>query len=290
MKTMVQCSPRLVLDPLGLVACLRWRVRAICSSMKRLRFDWIEVGGLLLAAVVVTIVLMPRPRPGTVAPRMIEGELLSGLENRFGKEKYSQGPEEWLIRDFFNDRRDGVFVDVGAYHPVEWSNTYRLERDLGWHGVAIDALKEFAKGYAESRPKSRFFVAFVGETDQGEATLYVDPEQAAVASSDPTFTATFTNKAVPRKVPRRTLDSILRESVIGKVDFVSMDIELGEPDALKGFDLTGYQPELLCIEAHAKTRQAILDTLAAAGYVVVGRYLRVDEANLYFTPGRTAPK
>jgi FkbM family methyltransferase len=256
--------------------------------MKGLSFDGIEVAGLVLMAIVATMFLMPRPAPITIEPRIAEGELLSELEHRFGKDKYSQGPEEWLIRDFFDDRRDGVFVDVGAFHPVNWSNTYRLEHDLGWHGVAIDALKEFAKPYASLRPKSRFFTAFVGDTDQGEATLHVDPEQAAVASADPSFTSTFTNKAVPRQVPRRTLDSILREAGIGKVDFVSMDIELGEPDALKAFNLSEHRPDLLCIEGHAKTRQAILDAMASAGYVVVGRYLRVDQANLYFTPRAAA--
>jgi FkbM family methyltransferase len=256
--------------------------------MKRLSFDWIETAGLVFMAIVATMALMPRPAPITVEPRIDEGELLSKLEHRFGKEKYSQGPEEWLIRDFFNDRRDGVFVDVGAFHPVNWSNTYRLERDLGWHGVAIDALQEFAKPYAALRPKSRFFTAFVGDADEGEATLHVDPEQAAVASADPSFTSTFTNKAVPRQVARRTIDSILREAGIGKVDFVSMDIELGEPDALKAFNLAGHRPDLLCIEGHPKTRQAILDALASAGYVVVGRYLRVDQANLYFTPRAAA--
>jgi len=257
-------------------------------AVKGPRFDWIEVAGLLLLTVAATTALRPHPAAPGAAPHMIEGNLLSELERRFGKEKYSQGPEEWLIRDFFDDRRGGVFVDVGAYHPVVWSNTYRLERDLGWQGVAIDALQEFAQGYRESRPKSRFFTAFVGDADNGEATLHVDPEQAAVASADPTFTATFTEKARPRRVPRRTLNSILQQVGLQKVDFVSLDIELGEPDALKAFDIARYQPDLLCIEAHAKTRQAILNALASADYVVVGRYLRVDSANLYFTTQRLA--
>jgi FkbM family methyltransferase len=255
--------------------------------MRRLRFDAIELAGLVAFAVVATVTLMPaRPNRVSVAPLMAEGELLNQLEARFGREKYSHGPEEWLIRDFFNDRRDGVFVDVGAFHPVNMSNTYRLERDFGWRGMAIDALAEFSSGYAKSRPRSKFVLAFVGDVDQGEATLHVDPDQAVVASSDQAFTAKFTSKAVPRQVPRRTLDSILAEAGIEKVDFVSMDIELGEPDALKAFDLARHRPDLLCIEAHVKTRQAIIDALAAAGYVIVGRYLRVDETNLYFTPKR----
>jgi hypothetical protein len=41
---------------------------------------------------------------------------------------------------------------------------------------------------------------------------------------------------------------------------------------------------LVCIEAHPEVRQEILDYFARNGYVVVGKYLRADIWNLYFTP------
>jgi hypothetical protein len=68
-----------------------------------------------------------------------------------------------------------------------------------------------------------------------------------------------------------------------------MDIELAEPKALRGFDIDRFKPELVCIEAHEEVRQQILDYFARHGYVVVGRYLRADTQNLYFTPLRDAP-
>jgi hypothetical protein len=63
-----------------------------------------------------------------------------------------------------------------------------------------------------------------------------------------------------------------------------MDIELHEPVALKGLDLTLHRPTLVCIEALMPVRQQILDHFARHGYVVVGKYLRADQENLYFTP------
>jgi hypothetical protein len=65
---------------------------------------------------------------------------------------------------------------------------------------------------------------------------------------------------------------------------MSMDIELSEPQALAGFSISRYKPSLVCIEAHAPVRQAILNYFASAGYVVVGKYLRYDVENLYFAP------
>ncbi len=37
---------------------------------------------------------------------------------------YSQFDEELIIRDFFEDRRGGFFVDVGAWLPHKSSTTY----------------------------------------------------------------------------------------------------------------------------------------------------------------------
>ena len=63
-----------------------------------------------------------------------------------------------------------------------------------------------------------------------------------------------------------------------------MDIELSEPKALAGFTIERFKPELVCIEAHPEVRQQILDYFARHQYVVVAKYLRADDKNLYFTP------
>jgi hypothetical protein len=63
-----------------------------------------------------------------------------------------------------------------------------------------------------------------------------------------------------------------------------MDIELHEPQALKGFDIDRFKPSLVCIEALLPVRQQILDYFAEHGYVVVGKYVWMDLENLYFVP------
>ncbi len=192
------------------------------------------------------------------------------------------GLEEWFIRDFLGDIRGGVFVDVGAWDPTKGSNTYRLERDFGWSGLAVDAIEEFAPKYKVIRPKSQFITAFVGDPNCGTATLHVPEQITAVASGTESFVHNFTAKSLPRQVPRRTLDSLLDQAGIVRFDFLSMDIELSEPAALRGFDIERFRPRLVCIEAHGETRQAILDYFAAHGYVLVGKYLPHDRVNLYF--------
>lgn len=78
-------------------------------------------------------------------------------------------------------------------------------------------------------------------------------------------------------------DLLIKENV-DRIDFLSIDVELAEPKVLAGFTVEKYLPMLVCIEAHPEVRQAILDYFAPRGYVVVGKYLRDDVHNLWFTP------
>jgi FkbM family methyltransferase len=251
----------------------------------RKRFDIVDVLTIAAVAVVVSTGMWRRAIPGANSPPgLVEEDVLASVGARYGLEKVSQGPEEWLIRDFFADAKNGVFVDVGAYNPKKWSNTYTLEHDFGWSGIAIDAMQEFATGYRELRPASRFVVAFVADKDVGTKTLFITPKEVATSSGDAAFAHQYSDAPVRREVPVRTLDGILQEFAVSHVDLLSMDIELGEPVALAHFSIEKYRPRLAVIEAQGLVRQAILDYFTRARYVVVGRYLHADTQNLYFRP------
>lgn len=54
----------------------------------------------------------------------------SALRQEYGPDLNSEHAEEWIVRNFFKDAWDGVFVDVGANHHQRFSNTYYLETSL----------------------------------------------------------------------------------------------------------------------------------------------------------------
>lgn len=47
--------------------------------------------------------------------------------------------EQLLVREYFQNKLDGYYVDVGANHPVEESQTWHLEQ-LGWSDLLIEPL------------------------------------------------------------------------------------------------------------------------------------------------------
>jgi FkbM family methyltransferase len=250
----------------------------------QIRLDLLESALLCVFVCIVTWVIS-RPAPAKYESE--QNAFRRVLAARYGPHE-SESVEEWLVRDYFGDRRGGVFVDIGASDYRLQSNTYRLETALGWSGLAVDALPTFAEGYRQHRPRTMFIAAFVGRREGDAATLYVDPSLTQMASADEKFTARFTEKASPTAVRTRTMDSLLDQAKISSIDFLSMDIELHEPEALAGFSIGRFRPALVCIEAHEQVRQAILEYFRVHHYDLVGKYLRVDDLNLWFTPVKTA--
>jgi FkbM family methyltransferase len=89
-----------------------------------------------------------------------------------------------------------------------------------------------------------------------------------------------------RQVRTTTLDAVLGELDVADIDLLSMDIEEHEPQALAGFDLEGFHPALVCIEAHPAVRDALWSYFSRHHYVREDRYLGWDQSNWYFVRGR----
>ena len=209
---------------------------------------------------------------------------LRPFAEKYGPSRNSQFGEEWLIRDFFQDKRGGIFVDVGANHHQLLSTTYYLENALAWSGIAVEPLAQFAEGYAVHRPRTKFRPFFVSDASDQEATLYVLKHKTLVSSADKSFTERWGSNAEAVTTPTITLNDLLTAEKIDRFDFLSMDIETWEPKALAGFDIQRFRPALVCIEAHEEVLQQILDYFTHNQYVLVGKYLKADENNLYFSP------
>ena len=203
---------------------------------------------------------------------------------------YSQGDEEIIIRDFFQDMRAGFFVDVGAAHYRQLSTTYYLEKHLGWSGIAVDALKEYGPNYAIHRPKTEFINVAVTDQSGGTISFYRSDAMRELSSLDRSVAQEHGKQwrndgsTTEVTVPTRTLNELLDDRGIKRIDFLSMDIELSEPAALRGFDIQRFRPRLVCIEASEEIQPHLTKYFFENGYRRIERYLRRDRLNWYFTP------
>jgi FkbM family methyltransferase len=225
------------------------------------------------------------PPPSVAAPASTAPASAAPGSILAGRQLYSQHKEELIARDFFQDRRDGVFLDVGCASPIQDSNTYYLEKHLGWSGIAVDALPEFAQPWERKRPRSRFFNFYVSDHADTVEPFYRAAHRGTSSVRKPQTGPGGKEMASEEiQVPTTTLNKLLDTNGVKRVDFFSIDIEGHEPAALAGFDIERFRPALACVEAKPANRQKILDYFAAHGYRQLERYLEHDPVNYYFAP------
>lgn len=173
--------------------------------------------------------------------------------------------------------RNGYFVDLAAAHPSVLSNTFFLESRLGWRGVLIDGNPIFANLLRQQRV-SQVFECAVTSSNGELVDFRVDNLEGGGLVGD-----SFDNNQKIRgdqlvnakviKVPTRTLESILDEvSAPRVIDYLSLDIEGSEFEALKDFDFLKYKFKCMTIERPPLELDLILDE---HGYIQI-RHFQCD--------------
>jgi FkbM family methyltransferase len=204
------------------------------------------------------------------------------------KQHFSYGKEELIARHFFNDMREGVFLDIGCFRWDEHNVTLYLEKTLGWSGIAIDAQPGLATDWRSNRSRSKFFQIAVSDTTGDSISFYLAGELSSVNEDHLDQFEKMAGKQFP--APQRitvrtiTLDDLLEREGVHHIDFMSMDIEGAELQALAGFDIDRYQPKLIGIEAGSVNREKVIDYFDEHGYQRIDAYLEHDPINWYFKP------
>src|SRR5713226_7824178 len=96
--------------------------------------------------------------------------------DEFSHVSYSQFGEDMVLKKIFQDKPDGFYVDVGAFHPKYYSNTYLLYLK-GWKGINIDATPGSMEAFKRIRPRDCNLEMPIGSRKQ-TLTYYMFEEPA----------------------------------------------------------------------------------------------------------------
>jgi hypothetical protein len=190
---------------------------------------------------------------------------------RYRNKSWAQSGEDLFLAAYFGDRRDGAFVDVGAFHPRRFSNTWRLYR-RGWRGLNIDATPGSMRLFDALRPGDTNVEAVV--SDSPEPVRFSSWGLHAENTMDPAQTRAMRKArgapdAVIEATPR-TLTDLLDASPLRdrRLDLLSVDAEGNDLAVLHSLDWSRYHPRIVIAEVFA----ADVDVLLASGlYAFVTR-------------------
>lgn len=215
-----------------------------------------------------------RRRTGTVCT-ILTNSLLTRLRNgravnltreefRHCVLSFGQFGEDLIVQQLLQARgiQRGIYVDVGAYDPVMFSNTLLLWKS-GFQGVNIDMNAEKIRNFQQARPRDYNVCAAVANGSFAfEAVNAGDTTEAVRIVAD--------GKEGPRTA---TLDEILAASPYAgrPIDYLNIDCEGHDLDVLRSLSLDVYRPAVITIEAlDAASGDATRRHLESAGYVLHG--------------------
>lgn len=172
---------------------------------------------------------------------------------------YSQvGQDKFLYENFFTNKRGGIFVDIGAYDGIFFSNTYFFEKYLNWDGLCIEPNPEIFKQLKINRKCRSIegcicvnsglvpFLKINGRPEMlsGIISLY-DPRHLERIEREVKLYGGSTEIIFAKCY---SLTQLLLDNHLTKVDYLSLDTEGGELEILKSIDFNIIDIDVISVE------------------------------------------
>ena len=180
---------------------------------------------------------------------------LYNFKNKFirlsSKEKeytrfHSQFGEDRYIYEHINLPDKGVFVDVGAGHPIKRSNTYFFEKN-GWTGICIDTDPYQYELLRKYRANAEWAAISNQEGEIDFSRAYLSDYSSLIGKEKYNSIAKVQFKDVIR-VPCFKLETILTKHKIDHIDILNIDVEGTELEVWNSFNYTKHKPRIVVIE------------------------------------------
>jgi FkbM family methyltransferase len=215
-------------------------------------------------------------------PSFISRELRLRQEKNLSVEHltYSQEGEDRVLFRLLEEKGIGFYVDIGAHHPVRFSNTF-LFYLMGWKGINIDAMPGSMDAFHTLRPRDINLELPISSKEQllkyysfNEPALNTFSEEEAKKQDGKgsyKIIQTFEMETHPLV---DVLDKYLEANQ--KIDVMSIDVEGLDFDVLKSNNWEKYMPEIILIESLRVSLERIHENeififLKDRGYTIIAK-------------------
>lgn len=205
--------------------------------------------------------------------------LLRGDPNLKSRPCYAQDGEDLILDRLLEGQSVGFYVDVGAHHPVRFSNTY-LFYLRGWRGINIDAEPGSMRSFNRYRQRDLNIECGVA-SQQGILSYYRFDEPALNTFNE--AEAKLKNRPPYHLIEQidvevRRLDELLDEYLPSKqeIDFLSIDAEGMDLEVLQSNNWKKFRPRFVLAETLrtnmlSLTECPVVQFLCDVGYTPVSK-------------------
>lgn len=158
---------------------------------------------------------------------------------------YSQCGEDKFIVNFFKKNKEGSYLDIGAFNPIKYNNTFMLYKN-GWSGTNIDLNQTSIDLFNILRPNDKNICAAVSNKVK-KVKVYIENIFSPLNTISLNRSKEL-NKVNIRKNSYYVKTKKINDIVKNKFDFLNIDIEGMDFEVLKSINLDFYKPLLICTE------------------------------------------
>ncbi|WAK02054.1 FkbM family methyltransferase [Methylobacter sp. YRD-M1] len=163
---------------------------------------------------------------------------------------YAQNFEDVMLWRALKHVQNGVYIDVGAQHPVI-DSVSKAFYEHGWRGIHIEPVPAYAELLRKDRPDETVLQVALADAE-GVLELNVIPDTGLSTAVDVYAQRHQVERGYELQqiqVPVMTL-KVATKSVVGKdVHWLKIDVEGLEEKVLKGWDSKTLRPWIMVIEA-----------------------------------------
>lgn len=169
------------------------------------------------------------------------------------KKSYSMEGEDLVLMKILKDIDSGFFIDAGCYHPLHLNNTFLLYKK-GWRGINIDVSKYSIDLFNYLRPLDTNINSAVTHTD-GKTTVYYQKRLSQLTTVKKDISLKRMQGEIKEKtINAYSLNTILKNNNFSnkKIDFLNIDLEGADYEAISSLNFELYKPKTICIEITEK--------------------------------------
>jgi|TARA_B110000211_G_C13941470_1_gene491866 FkbM family methyltransferase len=166
---------------------------------------------------------------------------------------YSQNQEDLFINNYFKEKNNGFYIDIGCYHPIKYSNTALLY-NRGWRGINIDMNQTSIDLFNIFRKRDKNICAAISNQNK-KAVMYFDHLFSPINTLDKNFSNIASKKIsfnhhTEKKIYTQKFNEVIQKHNINikQIDFINIDVEAHDLEVLEGIDLSIFNAKMICIE------------------------------------------
>ncbi len=191
---------------------------------------------------------------------------------------FSQYKQDFILdKVIFKDKKGKVFFDIGANDGITYSNTYFLEKNLGWTGVCVEPLPMTFKKLEDNRNCILENCA-VGSSSRTETFIEVTGYAEMLSGIKRNYDKRHINRidseiktygGSKREIELKivNVNELLDKHSLHNIDFCSIDTEGSEFQILRVLEFDRFKINVLTVEANYQ-----IDRLKIRGYLFLKGY------------------